>query len=177
MGSKRVGLARTQKLIENLKRELDLNSSTINKAKGVELCEYSDATAIPVAQQNNDLWSVSLPANALITDVGYMVESANVNVASSGTVSIAFGDSEGTGDIVAAVQVNQTASDLANGVSQSVAAGNLPHASGGALGFAPAAPLYQSAASTIYMRVTVGGADLADANGKVRMFVKYIIAS
>ena len=172
---KRLGLARTQALLENLKRELNLAGSTLNGIKGAELCEYSDATAIPTAQQDNDLWSVSLPAGALITDVGYMVESANVNVAGSGTVSIAFGDSEGAGDIVAAVQVNQTASDLANGVSQSVAAGNLPHASGGALGFAPAAPLYQSAASTIYMRVTVGGATLSDANGKVRMFVKYIV--
>ena len=29
MGSRRVGLARTQALIENLKRELDMNNSTL----------------------------------------------------------------------------------------------------------------------------------------------------
>ena len=177
MGTKRIGLARTQALLENLKRELDLNLSVINNAKGVELCEYSSAVALPVAQQNNDLWSVSLPANALITDVGYMVSEDDVDAASSSTITVSFGDSEGAQDIVAAVQVNQTSSDLANGVSQSVSAGNLPHASGGALGFAPAAPLYQSSASTIYMRVTVAGANLTDANGYLSMFVKYIIKS
>ena len=55
MGSKRVGLARMQALIENLKRELDLNNSTLNNTKGVELVEYSAATALPVAQGNTDL--------------------------------------------------------------------------------------------------------------------------
>ena len=175
MGSKRVGLARTQALIQNLKRELSMDGTTLANAKGVELCSYSGATAIPVGQQNNDLWSVKLPANAMITDVGYIVESANVNAASSGTITISFGDASTEQDIVAAVQVNNTASDLAKGVVQSVAAANLPHASGAAIAFAPAAPLHATAASAVHMRVTIGGADLTDANGKLNMFVKYYI--
>jgi hypothetical protein len=175
MGTKRVGLARTQALIQNLKRELDMKNSTLTNTKGVELCKYTAATAIPVATQNNDLWSVALPANALITDVGYMISGADVNAGSGTTLSIAIGDATGTGDIVAAVQVNQTSSDLANGVSQSVAAGNLPHASGAALGFAPAAPLFATAARSVFLRVTVGSTVLVDANGLLSLFVKYII--
>ena len=37
MGTKRVGLARTQALIQNLKRELDMNNATLVNTKGVEL--------------------------------------------------------------------------------------------------------------------------------------------
>jgi len=177
MGTKRVGLARTQALIQNLKRELDLNGATLTETKGVVLAKASAATAIPVTQQNNDLWSVALPAGALIVDVGYVVSGANVNVDSSGTVSFAFGTSSGGGELVTAVQVNQTASDLANGICQMVSTANLPHASGAAIAFTPAAPLSQAAASVVYMRVTVGGAALADANGKVALIVKYVIQS
>ena len=43
MGTKRVGLARTQALIQNLKRELDMKNSTLTKTKGVELCTYTAA--------------------------------------------------------------------------------------------------------------------------------------
>ena len=35
---KRLGLARTQALLENLKRELNLAGSTLNGIKGAELC-------------------------------------------------------------------------------------------------------------------------------------------
>lgn len=177
MGTKRVGLARTQKLIENLKRELSMGGASFTNVKGVEMCVYSGATAIPTATQNNDLWSVSLPANAMITDVGFIVESANVNAQSSGTLTVSFGDASTEQDIVAAVQVNQTASDLAKGVVMSAIAENLPHASGGKLSFAPAAPLHSTAAASVHMRVTVAGNTLADANGKLNMFVKYYITA
>ncbi len=43
MGSKRVGLARTQALLENLKRELSLNNSTL---KGIQRGLANSATAI-----------------------------------------------------------------------------------------------------------------------------------
>ena len=178
MGSKRVGLARVQALIENLKRELNLSGTTlqgaVNELKNAEQVKFTAPTAVPAAQQNNDSWSIAIPANSLITDVGYVVEEANVNADSSSTITISFGDASGEQDIVAAVQVNQTSSDLAKGISQSASAGNLPHASGAALGFAPAAPLLYTAAGSVFMRVTVAGANLADANGKITMFVKYV---
>ena len=44
MGSKRVGLARTQKLIENLKRELDWNSSSFIEVAGVSTSAQSTIT-------------------------------------------------------------------------------------------------------------------------------------
>ena len=175
MGTKRVGLARTQALIQNLKRELDMNNSTLTNTKGVELCKYTDAIAVPVAAQNNDLWSVALPANALITDIGYVVSSADVNAGSGTTLTFSFGDSSGAQDIMAATQLNQTSADLATGISQSVAAANLPHASGAAMAFAPAAPLFSTAARSVFMRITVAATVLADADGLVSMFVKYII--
>ena len=48
MGTKRVGLARTQALIQNLKRELDMNNATLVNTKGVELVKYTAAVAVPV---------------------------------------------------------------------------------------------------------------------------------
>ena len=177
MGSKRVGLARMQALIENLKRELSLDGSTLTNPKGVELTKFSDAIAVPVAIQNNDLWSVALPANSLVTDIGYVVSGANVNADSSTTLTFSFGDATTQQDIMAATQLNQTSSDLANGISQSAALGNIPHASGAAMAIAPAAPLFFEDAGSVFMRITVAGAVLADANGLVRMFVKYIIIS
>jgi hypothetical protein len=177
MGSKRVGLARTQALIENLKRDLNLNGSTLTDPKGVELTKFTSAIAIPVATQDNDLWSVAIPANSLITDIGYMVSGANVNAASSTTLTFSFGDATTQQDIMAATQLNQTNSDLAEGISQSVSCANLPHASGAAMAFAPAAPLFFDTAGSVFMRITVAGAVLTDANGLVSMFVKYIIKS
>lgn len=177
MGSKRVGLARVQALIENLKRDLNLTGTTLqgadNELKGTEIVKFTQPTAVPTATQDNDSWSIAIPANSLITDVGYVVEVANVNASSGTTISISFGDASGEQDIVAATQVNQTNSDLAVGISQSASAGNLPHASGAALGFAPGAPLHYTTAGSVFMRVTVAGATLADANGQISMFVKY----
>ena len=69
--SRRVGLARTQALVENLKRELDMNNSTLTNTKGVELTKLSALTSIPVAVGNTDI-SVTLPANAFVTDVGFI---------------------------------------------------------------------------------------------------------
>ena len=177
MGSKRVGLARTQKLLEGLKRELAMGGAEFTGTKGVELTEYGTATALPVAQGNTDL-SVSIPANALITDIGLMVSSANVNADSGTTISVRSDGAAASGQgFIAATQVNQTNSDLANGACIWVSAGNIFHASGNPIAFAPAATLFSTSARTVYMRVAVGGADLADANGKVSLVVKYIIKS
>ena len=49
MGTKRVGLARTQALIQNLKRELDMNNATLVNTKGVELTKMSALTSIATA--------------------------------------------------------------------------------------------------------------------------------
>tara|TARA_B100001287_G_C22621802_1_gene500460 strand:- start:497 stop:1054 length:558 start_codon:yes stop_codon:yes gene_type:complete len=178
MGTKRIGLARVQALIENLKRELDLDGTTlksaVNQLKNAEQIKFTEPTAVPVGQGNHDLWSIAIPANSLVTDVGYLVEENNVNAGSGTTITIAIGDASGQDDIVTALQVNQTSSDLARGISQSVSCGNLPHSSGAALGFAAAAPLHYTAAGSIFMRVTVGSTNLVDANGKITMFVKYV---
>ena len=71
MGSKRVGLARTQALIENLKRELQMNGSemkgiskqviTLSGAGATKTLEATDSGAI-VQLGGSDLSVVTLPA-------------------------------------------------------------------------------------------------------------------
>ena len=71
MGTKRVGLARTQALIENLKRTLTMGGARFTNVKGVELVKHSALTTIPVAVGSTDM-SITLPENAFVTDVGFI---------------------------------------------------------------------------------------------------------
>ena len=62
MGTKRVGLARTQALIENLKRELDLNASTL---KDFKIGGAGDAAASTGATGTSGTLSVQKASEAL----------------------------------------------------------------------------------------------------------------
>ena len=64
MGTKRVGLARTQALIENLKRELSMNSSTLNGTKlGVK--SVSSSTTLTAADSGKVIWWDASTSNTL----------------------------------------------------------------------------------------------------------------
>ena len=175
MGSKRVGLARTQALIENLKRELDMNSSRFTDLVGAELIQYSAEKEFDVVAQGNFDVSLTIPANALITDIGYVC-TAQIDADSSTTLTFSAGLASSFTDVIAATQVNQTNSDIAAGVVQSAMSTNIPHASGTAIPtFLPAVARFATSERTLNIRFTVGGADLAATGGKYRGWLKYII--
>lgn len=69
MGSKRVGLARTQALIENLKRELDLKNTTL---KGIrrKVVSVSDDTTLTVADSGNVYVFADAAATITLPDSG-----------------------------------------------------------------------------------------------------------
>ena len=59
MGSKRIGLARTQALIENLKRELDLNGATLkdlNVQTGVDGLVEANTASKAVSAADSGKW-------------------------------------------------------------------------------------------------------------------------
>jgi hypothetical protein len=71
MGSRRVGLARTQALIENLKRELNLNGATLkdlNVQLGVDgLVEASTASKAIVAADTGKVIELHRAAGSTVT--------------------------------------------------------------------------------------------------------------
>ena len=88
MGSKRVGLARTQALIENLKRQLDMSGNTysgvtLKSTKGVECTLYSSECSADESGGFGDSTGLAVPANTIITGLGCVV-TAELS-ASSGT--------------------------------------------------------------------------------------------
>ena len=140
---------------------------------GIASIIYSDATTIPVAQGNTDI-ALSIPANAVITNVGFVC-TTQVDADSSSTVTMSFGLAASLTDLITAVQINQTSADIAAGVVVDVLAGNVAHASGTAFGtFLPATSRFSTSAATVNLRCTVGGADLSTA-GAIRAFAEFVI--
>jgi len=145
-------------------------------AVGVERVVYSAIATVPVAQGNVDT-NVTVPANGLITDMGFIITTA-ITATTSNTLTIDFGTSAGGADFVAAVQVNATSAGLALGTSASVLAGNKAVGSGTVFaGFVDGVKLYDTSAEVVNMRLVIGGADLTNADGRIRQFVKYIVIS
>jgi len=141
---------------------------------GLQGIVFSSETTIPVTNSTTTTMSVHLPAKALILDVGWLT-TTKIDAATSSTITLSFGTSAGGAEITAAVQINQTNTDIAAGTSVSSCQANLPHASGAAVGvFKVAAPLYDDDNRRIYGNVAVGGAEMTAA-GAGRMFVKYTI--
>ena len=195
MGTKRVGLARTQTLIENLKRSLSLtgttmtgmtisngtaNSCTISgdsNVTGGGVCgmAYSDAVTVSQATGNYDA-TITLPANALILDMGFKVNTAIGGTGSTGVkINIGFGTTASNYDLVVAVDVCNANSAMAAGAAMSVVAQNKGDASGAAFGgLKDAATLWASASRNIFMRTTVASG-AQDADGEVVAYVKYAV--
>ena len=153
-----------------------MNSATLTNTKGVELVKYSSLTTIPVAVGNTDL-SVTLPANALVTDVGFLNTEILGGTGASATVTINAGWSAATDvDLLAATVVCDANSAAAAKTGWSAAVGNKADASGAALSLADGAVLYRTTADTVYMRVAVG-TGVTPTVSAGRLWVKYLIVS
>ena len=100
MGSKRVGLARTEALIENLKRQLDMSGNTysgvtLKSTKGVECTLYSGACSADESGGFGDSTGLSVPANSIITGLGCVVTTQLSASSGTPTYECWFGTSVG----------------------------------------------------------------------------------
>ena len=174
MGTKRVGLARTQALIENLKRDLAMGGTRFTNVKGVELVKHSALTTIPVAVGSTDM-SITLPKNAFVTDVGF-INTAILGATSGGTtVSIMAGwDSAGAVDVIASTAVCDANSAAVAEAGFSAASGKKGDASGAAMSLVDGGVFYRTSSDTMYMRVTIGTA-VQDQISYGYMYVKYFL--
>ena len=190
MGSKRVGLARTQKLIENLKRELDLNASSLTdvvinttqnvtvsgnfKASGyvtgAEACVHSGDI-----EAASNVWSsgaLSIPAHAIITDLGCVVTTELE--AGNGTWGLKAGDAAGEADIAAAVAnaLSGTATTVAVGKGTNTHTKEMTAMGGNAVVVVTANKAYSASARDIHLTLTPSGGSVTA--GKCRFWVRYL---
>ena len=195
MGTKRIGLARTQALLENLKRSLGLSGTTMTgltlsngtansctmsgdasvTGGGLLGTAYSDALTVSAAIGNYDA-AIDLPANAMILDCGFKVNTAIGGTGSTGvTVTVDFAYTAGDADIVAAAAVCDANSQMAAGAAMSAVAQNKGDASGAKFaGLKSGATLWNSAADKVFARFAVANG-AQDADGEVVAWVKYAI--
>ena len=191
MGSKRVGLARMQALIENLKRTLDWNGAEMTdvasvtttgtvtvggnfKASahvtGAEGCVHSatiEATGAAWASG-----ALSIPAHAIITDVGVVVTTQLAS--DSGTWALKAGDAAGEADIAASV------ANALSGASATVAVGKgtnthtkeMTAMGGNAIMVITADKAYGASARDIHLTLTANGGTVTA--GKCRFWVRYL---
>ena len=89
MGTKRIGLARTQTLVENLKRTLTMGGARFSNVKGVEMSVYSDEVSADATGGFGDATGLAVPANSIITGLGVVV--STVLVFDSATLGVNFG--------------------------------------------------------------------------------------
>ena len=144
--------------------------------KPFESVKFSDELTIANAA-NDFTTSVTLPAKALITDVGIVCTTQITHTAAAGgTVTVDFGTAAGGQQFVANAIIAAANETILAGRSISVLPGNKITSGGAALGdFVQAAPLFASASRAVHVQVTTTQALSGTSTGGVRMFVKYTI--
>jgi len=174
MGSKRIGLARVEAMLESLKRELDFAGSRFVAVKGVEMCAYS-AEAEADGTEGFTSAAISIPANAVITNMGCVVTS-NLVLSTTMKLECFFGTTVGGHEL--------TASDddglMANGAGPLVAGkgtSTIAHENtilGGNATLVPEANQgYSTSARTIYGSIVPSTGDID--SGKAKFWVRYIL--
>lgn len=174
MGSKRVGLARTQALIENLKRELQMNGAQLSAAKGVEMAAYSEEISADGTGGFGDTSGVAIPANSIITEVGLVV-TTQFTLSGAATLGATFGTAAAGEQIVADDADSIRGS---SGAALAVGKGNSSDsgtntALGGNVALALVADsAFSASARSVYGAVTISANNITA--GAVRFYVKYI---
>ena len=192
--ARRAGLARIETLIENLKRELALGTTSISCAsvttttsietegtlavtgnttlsgnvKGAE--GLKSATISATSGTTFDSGAMSIPANSVITELGVVI-SAAVDLASAGTLVYRAGSSAGADTYAVDATIQGSADPHAVGKGSSSAAADLTAALNGA---APiiitAGQGFSTSARDIHARVTAGQ---TISSGTLIFWVKY----
>jgi len=197
MGTKRVGLARTQALIENLKRSLDFNGATftdviINTGQDVTVSGTTTLSGNLVASgyktgiegvthsaaisaSSGSTWAsgaLAIPAHAIITDIGVVV--TTLLAADSGNFGLQAGTSAAGTDIAAAVanSLSGAVTSVAVGKGCNTVSADTTAMGGNAVVVVTADKAYAASARDIHLTLTAAGGSITA--GTVRFWVKYI---
>ena len=174
MGTKRVGLARTQALIQNLKRDLAMGGTKFENAKGVEMCAYSDRAA---ADGTGGFTSaaITIPANAVITGMGCVVVTA-LTLSEAMTLECYFGTTSGGHELTAS-DPNGLMASGAGPLAVGKGTSTINHentALGGNATLVPEADVaFSATARTVYGSVIPSAGNITA--GAARFWVRYII--
>jgi hypothetical protein len=190
MGNRRMGLKRMEALLEAVDRDLNLANSTLTNCTitTTAACTFSgDVTgaegitnSAAISATSGTTWSsgaMSIPAGAIITDVGCVVTAQLTSDTGSNTYGFKAGLTAGTTNICAAVADNLSGASgtVAVGKGISSIAENLASLDGAAVTVVAAAAAYGAAARTIHATVTQSANAITA--GTIKFFVKYIVAA
>tara|TARA_B100000085_G_scaffold252048_1_gene249507 strand:+ start:277 stop:807 length:531 start_codon:yes stop_codon:yes gene_type:complete len=174
MGSKRVGLARVEAMLESLKRELDFAGSRFVAVKGVEMCAYSaEAEADGTGGFTSD--AISIPANAVIVNMG-MVVTSNLVLSTSMELECFFGTTNGGHELTASDPNGLMASGtgpLVAGKGTSTIAHENTILGGNATLVPEADQGYSTSARSVYGSVIPSTGNITA--GKAKFWVRYIL--
>ena len=174
MGSKRVGLARIEALIENLRRELTMNGTRLTATKGVEMAAYSDEISADGTGGFGDTSGISIPANSIITEVGLVVTTAFA-LDGAGKLGATFG-TEAAGEQIVADDDDSIrgSSSAALAVGKGNSSNPVTQAAlGGTTALAIVADsAFSASARNVYGAITIHANNIT--SGAVRFYVKYI---
>ena len=152
--------------VQILKGTYDIEGSGIVGAKETALITITPAGGIA-----SNKGTISLPANATITNFGMVFQTA-LTGATGCVVNAAFGSSDGAGDLAGGIMANSGASVAAGRVAdaclstKAVATGNI-------LLPADASELYSATARTVHFDAAVSGAAIGGTNCIVFGYVNY----
>ena len=191
----RMGYARFEAILEDLKRSLNLGTATITAASltattdligngnfkvdatghktGVEGVTHSAA----ITASSGTTWAsgaMAIPAHAIITDIGVVV-TTQLTTTGNATFGFKSGDDAGEADIAAAVADNLkggSTSSVAVGKGLSTVATTTAALGGAAVTVLAANAAYSASARNIHSTITISANAISA--GTVRFYVKYI---
>ena len=171
MGTKRVGLARTQALMEGLKRELAMGGTTFANCRGVEMNVASAEISADASGGFGDATGLSIPANSIITGAGVVVTTAFVH--DSATLGVTFGTAAAGTQIVAndADSLASSSTSLAKGKGTSTHSHERTALGGNAALVFVADSGFSASARTIFGSITTSAGNID--SGAVRFWVTY----
>jgi hypothetical protein len=190
MGNRRMGLARMEKLLESVDRDLDLANSTLTNCTitTTAACVFTgDVTgaegitnSAAITATSGTTWSsgaMSIPAGAIITDVGCVVTATLTAASGTPTYGFKAGITAGAANVAAAVVDNLSGASATVAVGKGISsiAENLASLGGAAVTVVAADAAFGAAAREVHATVTQSASTITV--GTVKFFVKYMVAA
>ena len=171
MGTKRVGLARTQTLMQNLKRSLTMGGATFVNVKGVEMNAVSEEISADGTGGFGDSTGITVPANSIITGAGVVCTTAFA--LTSATLGVTFGTAAAGEQIVADDDnsLQTAATTLAVGKGTSTHSHEKTALGGAAALVFVADSGYSASERSVYGAITISTGNVTA--GAVRFWVTY----
>tara|TARA_R110002020_G_scaffold53908_1_gene150585 strand:+ start:32 stop:622 length:591 start_codon:yes stop_codon:yes gene_type:complete len=140
---------------------------------GLETCQFTATTDIPVGTGDTSFPTLTIPAGAMITDMGFQFVT-QCTLDSTSTVSVKVGSAASGSQWISAKQLSTAGENIPVGTVASVALGTKVQSGGTALAFVDGQFLHVTTSDTVHATATVGTADLTS-GGSGRFYVKYTI--